>query len=121
MGNSSAADANAFKAAAAAGQVGIDPDAAQAVLNKIRTGKDAVESLLAGAGALAQPPKLGDNPVGNAMAAKFVQRADGGGDSYAAALQNLLDQYSAAEEGIVTAMARYHEMDQAAADPFRNA
>jgi hypothetical protein len=121
MGNSSAADANAFKAAAAAGQVGIDPDAAQTVLNKIRTGKDAVEALLAGAGTLAQPPQLGDNPVGHAIAAKFVQRADGGGDSYAAALQNLLDQYSAAEEGIVTAMSRYHEIDQAAADPFRNA
>jgi hypothetical protein len=54
------------------------------------------------------------------MAAKFVQRADGGGDSYAAALQNLLDQYSDAEEGIITAMARYHEIDQAAAEPFRN-
>jgi hypothetical protein len=121
MGNSSTADANAFKAAAAAGQVGIDPDAAQTVLNKIRTGKDAVEALLSGAGTLAQPPKLGDNPVGNAMAAKFVQRADGGNDSYAAALQNLLDQYTAAEEGIVTAMSRYHEIDQAAADPFRNA
>lgn len=121
MVNSSAADANAFKEAAAAGQIGVDPDAAQAVLNKIRTGKDAVEALLNASGALANPPKLGDNPVGNAMAAKFVQRADGGGDSYAAALQNLLSQYEAAEQGIVTAMSRYHEMDQAAADPFRNA
>ena len=121
MVNSSAADANAFKAAAAAGQVGVDPEAAQVVLNKIRTGKDSVEALLHASGALANPPKLGDNPVGNAMAAKFVQRADGGGDSYAAALQNLLSQYEAAEQGIVTAMARYHEVDQAAADPFRNA
>ncbi len=121
MVNSSAADANAFKAAAAAGELGVDPDAAQAVLNKIRTGKDAVEALLRGSGTLANPPKLGDNPVGNAMAAKFVQRADGGGDSYAAALQNLLGQYQAAEEGIVIAMSRYHEVDQAAAAPFRNA
>lgn len=120
MVNSSAADANAFKAAAAAGQIGVDPDAAQAVLNKIRTGKDAVEALLHASGTLANPPKLGDNPVGNAMAAKFVQRADGGGDSYSAALQNLLSQYEAAEQGIVTAMSRYHEMDQAAADPFRS-
>lgn len=121
MGNTSLADANAFKEAAASGQVGIDPDAAHTVLNKIRAGKDAVEALLNGAGALANPPKLGDNPVGQAMAAKFVQRADGGGDSYSAALQNLLSQYAAAEQGIVTAMARYHEADQAAADPFRQA
>jgi hypothetical protein len=121
MGNSSLADANAFKNAAVAGQVGIDPDAAQTVLNKIRTGKDAIEALLNGAGALAQPPKLGANPVGQAIAAKFVQRADGGGDSYAAALQNLYSQYEQAEQGIVTAMAKYYEIDQASADPFRQA
>ncbi|WP_344862970.1 hypothetical protein [Amycolatopsis ultiminotia] len=121
MGDSSLADANAFKNAAARGQVGIDPDAAQTVLNKIRTGKDAIETLLNSAGTLAQPPKLGKNPVGTAMAAKFVQRADGGGDSYSSALRNLLGQYQAAEEGIVTAMSRYHEIDQSAADPFRKA
>lgn len=121
MGNSSLADANAFKSAAVNGQVGIDPDAAQTALNKIRTGKDAVEALLRSAGSLAQPPKLGANPVGQAMAEKFVQRADGGGDSYSAALQNLLSQYEAAEQGILTAMARYHEFDQSAADPFRKA
>ncbi|WP_328604938.1 hypothetical protein OG943_33580 [Amycolatopsis sp. NBC_00345] len=121
MGNSSLADANAFKNAAANGQVGIDPDAAQTVLNKIRTGKDAIEALLNSSGSLAEPPKLGANPVGQAMAAKFVQRADGGGDSYASALKNLLGQYEAAEQGIVTAMAKYHEIDQSAADPFRKA
>jgi hypothetical protein len=121
MGNSSLADANAFKNAAVAGQVGVDPDAAQTVLNKIRTGKDAVENLLNGAGALAQPPQLGANPVGQAIAAKFVERADGGGDSYTAALQNLYSQYEQAEQGIVTAMAKYQEIDQASAAPFRRA
>ena len=42
MPNSSYADAAAFREAAAKGQVGIDPDAAQAVLTNIRTGKDAI-------------------------------------------------------------------------------
>jgi hypothetical protein len=121
MGNSSLADANAFKNAAVAGQVGIDPEAAQTVLNKIRTGKDAVEELLNAAGTLAEPPKLGANPVGQAIAAKFVQRADGGGDSYATALRNLYNQYEQAEQGIVLAMARYHEIDHASAEPFRPA
>lgn len=120
MGNSSLADANAFKNAAAQGQVAIDPDAAQTVLNKIRVGKDAIESLMNRSGDLGQPPKLGNNPVGHAIAAKVAGRADGGGDSYAAALQNLFQQYEAAEQGIVTAMARYHEIDQTAAEPFRN-
>ncbi|OZM70889.1 hypothetical protein CFN78_22235 [Amycolatopsis antarctica] len=118
MGNS-IADASAFRNAAVSGQVGVDPDAAQAVLQKIRTGKDAVESLLGNAGALAEAPKLGANPVGQAMSQKFSSRADGGGDSYADALQNLFSQYDQAEQAIVTAMSRYHEMDQAAGDPFR--
>ncbi|MEC3981449.1 hypothetical protein [Amycolatopsis sp. H20-H5] len=120
MGNSSLADANAFKSAATAGQVGVDPDAAQAVLNKIRTGKDSIQALLNGAGALAEPPKLGSNEVAQVMAAKVSQRAEGHGDSYAAALQNLYNQYATAEQGIVTAMARYDEIDQAAAQPFRS-
>ncbi|MFC4003964.1 hypothetical protein ACFS2C_09375 [Prauserella oleivorans] len=118
MGNSSYADAAAFRNAAATGQVGVDPDAAQAVLSKIRAGKDTVEALLRDAGALATPPKLGANPVGNAIAAKFSDRASGGGDSYAEALQNLYAQYDHAEHAITTAMSRYHEIDEAGAEPF---
>ncbi|MBN6035093.1 MULTISPECIES: hypothetical protein [unclassified Amycolatopsis] len=111
MGNSSLADAAAFRNAAATGQVGVDPDAAQTVLNKIRTGKDAVEALLSGAGTLAEPPKLGANPVGQAIAAKVSDRAQGGGDSYATALQNLLYQYEQAEQGILAAMKHYQDFE----------
>ncbi|WP_199431559.1 hypothetical protein [Qaidamihabitans albus] len=118
MGNSSFADAAAFRNAAATGQVGVDPDAAQTVLSKIRTGKDAVEALLRNADALAAPPKIGANPVGQAMSAKFSDRADGSRDSYAQALRNLYTQYDQAEQAIVTAMSRYHEIDQAGAEPF---
>jgi hypothetical protein len=116
MGNSSYADAAAFKNAAVHGQLGVDPDAAQNVLKKIRTGKDSVENLLSNAGALAEAPKLGANPVGDAIAAKFAQRADGGGDSYAQALQNLYGQYEQAEQAIVAAMSHYHQIDQDASD-----
>jgi len=115
MGNTNA-DAAAFRAAAAGGQLGVDPDAAQAVLKKIRTGKDSVENLMRSAAALAEPPKLGANPVGHAIAAKIAQRADGGGDSYAQALQNLYTQYEQAEQAIVTAMSQYHRVEQDAAD-----
>lgn len=117
MGNSNA-DAAAFRAAVVNGQLGVDPDAAQVVLKKIRTGKDSVENLLRNAGALAEPPKLGANPVGDAMATKFSQRADGGGDSYAQALQNLYTQYDQAEQAIVAAMNHYHRMEQEASDAF---
>lgn len=121
MGNNSVADAAAFRNAAVTGQVGIDPDAAETVLNKIRVGKDAVEQLLRNAAAVAQPPKLGANPVGDAISAKFVERAEGGQDSYSQALHNLFAQYDQAEQAIVTAMRRYHETDQESADPFKNA
>ncbi|TNC21105.1 hypothetical protein [Amycolatopsis alkalitolerans] len=116
MGNSSYADAAAFRNAAVNGQLGVDPDAAQNVLKKIRAGKDSVENLLSSAGALAEAPKLGANPVGDAIAAKFVQRAEGGGDSYTTALRNLLNQYQQAEQAIVLAMRHYHQIDQAASD-----
>ena len=116
MGNSGYADATAFKNAAVNGQLGVDPDAAQNVLKKIRAGKDSVENLLRSAGALAEAPKLGANPVGHAIAVKFAERADGGGDSYATALQNLYSQYDQAEQAIVAAMSHYHQIDQDAAD-----
>lgn len=113
---SSYADAAAFRNAAVSGQLGVDPDAAQNVLKKIRAGKDSVENLLRNAGALAEAPKLGANPVGDAIAAKFAQRADGGGDSYTTALQNLYGQYEQAEQAVVAAMSHYHQIDQDAAD-----
>lgn len=118
MGNSSFADAAAFRNAAATGQVGIDPDAAHTVLNKIRTGKDTVEHLLHNAGNLAVQPRLGDNPVGHAIAAKVSERADGGAESYAQALRNLYTQYDQAEQAIITAMSRYQDFDADSARPF---
>lgn len=116
MGNSSLADAKAFRDAAATGQLGIDPDAAQTVLNKIRAGKDAVESLVRNADHLATGPKLGANVVGNAMSDKVSQRAEGGDDSYAQALRSLYDQYDQAEQAIITAMSQYQQFDQDSAD-----
>ncbi|WP_158887555.1 hypothetical protein [Amycolatopsis anabasis] len=115
MGNNSLADASAFRNAAVTGQLGIDPDAAQTVLKKIRLGKDAVESLLRSAGSLAEPPKLGANPVGEAISAKVAQRAEGRGDSYTQALQNLFTQYDQAEQAIVAAMGYYRQTDQGGA------
>lgn len=119
MPNSSYADAAAFREAAAKGQVGLDPDAAQAVLKKIRTGKDAVAALLDNTGFLATSPKLGANPVGEAIANKFAERAAGMNDSYAQALRNLYTQYDEAEHALVEAMSRYDEFDSSTAQSLR--
>ncbi|EIF00802.1 hypothetical protein [Saccharomonospora glauca] len=119
MPNSSYADAAAFRAAAAKGQVGVDPDAAQVVLNKIRSGKDAVAALLDNTGFLAVSPKLGANPVGEAIANKFAERAAGMNDSYAQALRNLYTQYDEAEHAILEAMSRYEDFDTSTAQSLR--
>lgn len=115
----SVTDATAFMNAAATGEIGIDPDAAQTVLSKIRTGKDSVENLIARATGLGVEPKLGANPVGEAMAVKFSDRAAGGGHSYVQALRNLYFQYDQVEKAIVAAIRNYDEIDSAAADSFR--
>lgn len=111
-------DATAFATAAAEGKIGIDPDHARAVLSKIRSGKDGVEALLAQATGLGVSPKLGANPVGTAIAAKFSDRATGGGDSYEEALRNLLAQYNQVENALVDAIKNYEEMDADGAASF---
>lgn len=112
-------DVAAFASAAASGQIGIDPDSARTVLSKIRSGKDSVEALLRGATGLGAAPKLGANPVGTAIAAKFSHRATGSGDSYEEALRHLLSQYDQVERALVNAIANYEELEASHADAFR--
>lgn len=111
-------DATAFAAAAAEGQIGIDPDSARTVLSKIRSGKDHVEALLSSATGLGAAPKLGANPVGAAMAAKVSDRATGGGESYEVALKNLLAQYSQVENALVQAIKNYDHIEFEGAQSF---
>ncbi|MFO7193095.1 hypothetical protein [Thermocrispum sp.] len=113
------ADAEAFARAAAEGQIGIDPDAARTVLNKIRAGKDEVEDLLRAVDELNVQPKLGANPVGTAMARKSANRAAGSEDSYEQALRNLHAHYEKVERALVAAIENYEEMEAAGAESFR--
>lgn len=104
-------DTAAFMEAAATGEIGLDPDAAQAVLKKIRSGKDAVDDLITKASDVGVAPQLGANPVGDAMAAKYADRAGGYGDSYLQALRNLRAQYEQVESAINSAIRNYEEME----------
>ncbi len=79
---------------------------------------DAVAALLDNTGFLAVSPKLGANPVGEAIANKFANRAAGMGDSYAQALRNLYTQYDQAEHAILEAMSRYEDFDSSSAQSF---
>lgn len=112
-------DAQAFARAAEQGLIGIDPDAAQTVLNKVRNGKDRVENLLNNAESLAVAPQLGANVVGTAMGKKFADRAAGNSNSYRFALNNLHAHYEAVEKALVAAMKNYEHMEESVADSFR--
>lgn len=101
----------AFANSAASGQVAIDPDAAQGALAKIRSGKDTVQRLITDAGVLSERPKLGANPVGQAMAHKMAGRAEGSAGCYVDELHKLLSQYVKAEEGLVNAMKNFRDTD----------
>lgn len=109
--SSGAPGALAFANSAASGQVAIDPDAAQAALAKIRSGKDTVSRLINDAGVLGERPQLGANPVGQAMAQKMAGRADGSAGCYVDELRKLLQQYTKAEEGLVSAMNNFRATD----------
>lgn len=117
----SASDAQAFARAAEEGLIGIEPEAAQTVLNKVRHGKDRVETLLHNAESLAVAPRIGANVVGTAIGKKFADRAAGNNDSYRFALNNLHAHYEAVEKALVAAMKNYDHMEESVADSFRQA
>lgn len=104
-------EAAAFAEAAASGEVGIDFDAAQVVLRKVQAGRDALDQLIARAGDVGVQPRLGANPVGESMSAKYADRASGYGDSYLQALRNLQVQYDEVESAINAAIRNYDEME----------
>src|SRR5882672_2440191 len=104
MGNA----VSAFAGAAASGLVAIQPDVAQEALTEIGNVKhDLFELLNETSGGGGASVMLGANPVGEAMAAKSVSRYNGSGDSFAAVLQQLLDQTEKAESALKQSIQNY--------------
>lgn len=101
---------------AASGALRIEPDSAEAALAKIVEVKGKLAALLRnGRGSSASDVQLGANPVGEAMAAKSLDRFSGGTDSLLVTAQALYDQAEQAEWAVRTAIANYREADSDAA------
>lgn len=100
----------AFSNAAMAGQVSIEADAAAEALEKIGKVKDQLTDLLTSGNYGAGQVQLGANPVGQAMAAKSVNRYNGD-DSFLAALKLLMQQTTQAETALKQSIANYVDTD----------
>ena len=101
---------SAFSAAAMAGQVSIEADAAADALSRIGKVKDELAALLNTGGIGNTEVQLGANPVGQAMAKKSMGRYDGD-DSFLAALRLLADQTEKAEIALKQCIDNYVDED----------
>jgi hypothetical protein len=86
------------------GQLSLDPEAGQEILSMLTEQMDQVDGWLQRAQGLARRAPLGQNPVGEAMAAKFETRANGDDASFIGVLtpyrQVLLDAHDAVNEAM---------------------
>lgn len=100
-------------------QLRLDPAAGDQIRTALEDQLSTVDGWLSRAGGLAWQAPLGQNPVGEAMAVKFATRADGGDNSFTAALGQYREVLEEARDAIVGAMRTYREADQTAADSLR--
>jgi hypothetical protein len=111
---------SAFNDAAMAGQVSIQADAAAEALEKLGKVKDELNDLQTAGAAGNTEVKLGDNPVGLAIAKKSMGRYDGD-DSFMAVLTLLADQTAKAETALKQCIANYVDTDELHAAQYNRA
>jgi hypothetical protein len=95
------------------GKVTLDPAAGAQLLNALRSHSEDISGWQRQVGDLATALPLGNNPVGDSMAQKFSQRADGGDTSLAAVLAQYQDAVTDATDAIEDAMRRYADNEDA--------
>lgn len=89
------------------GKVTLDPAAGAQLVNALRSHAEDIASWQRQVGDLAGALPMGNNPVGNSMAQKFSQRADGGETSLASVLAQYQNAVTDATDAIEQAMRRY--------------
>lgn len=113
------ADVAVISNAVQAGELVIEPEAGERLLNTLRGQADAAASWLERLRGMSRPVPLGTNWVGEAMSGKFERRADGEDVSFVAVLdqyhRTLLKAHGAVDE----AMRRYQTTDDDSATALR--
>jgi hypothetical protein len=115
----SAAEVGTMHENAKSGRLSLDPSAGEAIRSMLAEQMTKVDTWIKQAGNLARHAPLGQNPVGQAMAAKFAQRAESKDDSFAGVLTRYRQILSDAHDAISDAMRQYRQNDDSAAESLR--
>jgi hypothetical protein len=115
----SAAEVGALRENVKSGRLSLDPSAGEQIRSMLAEQMTRVDTWLKQAGNLARQAPLGQNPVGQAMAAKFAQRADSKDDSFTGVLTRYRQVLSDAHDALSDAMRQYRELDDSAAESLR--
>lgn len=100
------------------GQVVLDPETGKRLQDALSDEAERVAGWLDRVRGLARKAPFGSNVVGEAMAGKFQQRADGDPDSFAATLDQYRKVLSDAHDAVSDAMRRYARTDESMAEEF---
>ncbi|MER7080767.1 hypothetical protein SAMN02982929_06295 [Saccharopolyspora kobensis] len=100
-------------------QLRLDPAAGEQIRVALEDQMSKVDSWVSRAGGLTVNAPLGENPVAEAMATKFANRAEGTGRSFNDALRKYREVLEEARDAINAAMRTYERADEYAADSFR--
>lgn len=95
------------------------PETGNNILEMLTEQLEHVDAWLKRAADLSHSAPLGRNPVGDAMAAKFVNRAKSDGDSFVEVLTKYRKVLEQAHDAVGDAIRRYQTIDQNAADMFQ--
>jgi hypothetical protein len=97
----------------------LNPAAGEQISAALEDHLAAVDGWLARADNLARHAPLGQNPVGEAMAAKFAGRANGDENSFVGVLKRYREVLEGARDAVNDAMRTYQHADEHAADSFQ--
>ncbi|KAA5836293.1 hypothetical protein ABT337_14755 [Saccharopolyspora hirsuta] len=115
----SAASIKELRRAVESNDLRLDPAAGEQIRTALEDQMSTVDGWLSRASGLTANAPLGQNPVGQAMAAKFASRAEGGENSFSDVLTKYRAVLEEARDAINAAMRTYEQADERAADDFR--
>ncbi|AOS64445.1 hypothetical protein [Actinoalloteichus hymeniacidonis] len=101
------------------GDLYLDPAAGEEIKNMLQEQMDRVDGWIERANSLARRAPFGANPVGEAMALKFEDRAGGEGTSFRGVFTPYREILGEAHEAVTQAMNLYQQIEQDNVDSFK--
>lgn len=101
------------------GQLVLDPEEGKQIRLMLAKQMDQVDGWLAQARGLARRAPLGQNPVADAMAGKFAERAGGEGTSFGAVFASYRQILQDTDDTVAEAMRQYRELEDRTSETFQ--